>query len=75
MPASESPSTVADPRDLWYHPANIVSTRHLMGDIDPLSATFPLAAYCFMTGFVCVSPSTPARSRGILMRPSAAATL
>ena len=30
-------------------------STHLRGDIDPEAATLTLIAYCFMTGFVCVS--------------------
>jgi hypothetical protein len=28
---------------------------HLMADVDPNQSTGPLAAFCFMTGYMCVS--------------------
>ena len=45
---------------LWMAPSNVFSKAHLMADVDPERSTFPLAAYCFMTGFMCV-PSPNAR--------------
>lgn len=40
---------------LWTSPTSIFSKAHLMGDVDPERSTLPLAAYCFMTGYMYVS--------------------
>ncbi|THH23279.1 hypothetical protein EUX98_g7897 [Antrodiella citrinella] len=37
---------------LWVIPANVLSKSHLLDEVDPERSTFPLAAYCFMTGFI-----------------------
>ncbi|OBZ77952.1 hypothetical protein A0H81_02078 [Grifola frondosa] len=47
-----SASTAVDTARLWLSPMDVFSLRHLMTDVDPLKSTFPLAAYCFMTGFI-----------------------
>lgn len=39
---------------LWVSPTAIFSREHLMMDVDGERSTFPLAAYCFMTGFMYV---------------------
>lgn len=54
QPASskESHSTIVDTAQLWTSPGTVFTTRHLMTDVDPVQSTFPLAAYCFMTGFM-----------------------
>lgn len=39
---------------LWTSPTSIFSKEHLMGDVDPQRSTLPLAAYCFMTGYMYV---------------------
>ncbi|KAH8076012.1 hypothetical protein BXZ70DRAFT_963536 [Cristinia sonorae] len=41
-----------DDSRLWVAPPNIFSKSHLFTDVDPDRSTFPLAAYCFMTGFI-----------------------
>ncbi len=51
QPAS-SHSTIVDTARLWTSPRTVFSTRHLTGDVDPAQSTFPLSAYCFMTGFM-----------------------
>ncbi|CAL1709375.1 unnamed protein product [Somion occarium] len=42
----------SDHHALWLGPTTVLSKAHLMGDVDPKRSTFPLAAYCFMTGFI-----------------------
>ena len=39
--------------DSLIHRSNM--STHLRGDVDPEAATLTLIAYCFMTGFMCVS--------------------
>ena len=53
-PASskESNNTIVNTAQLWTNPQAIFSARHWMTDVDPLQSTLPLAAYCFMTGFM-----------------------
>lgn len=51
-PASASSSNNVDA--LWISPATLFSKEHLMSDVDGERSTFPLAAYCFMTGFIDV---------------------
>ena len=48
----ESHSTIVEVAQLWASPRTVFSAAHLMGDVDPAKSTFPLAAYCFMTGFM-----------------------
>ncbi|KAI8986794.1 hypothetical protein BD414DRAFT_487047 [Trametes punicea] len=50
--SKESHSTIVDTAQLWTSPRTVFSWRHWMTDVDPVHATFPLAAYCFMTGFI-----------------------
>lgn len=40
---------------LWMAPTTVLTKSHVMSDVDPERSTLPLAAYCFMTGFVCVN--------------------
>ena len=58
---------------LWISPATLFSREHLMGDVDGERSTFPLAAYCFMTGFMCVLICSllccPGAYLGLLDRP------
>lgn len=39
---------------LWIAPNTLLTKAHFLADVDPQRSTFPLAAYCFMTGFMCV---------------------
>lgn len=39
---------------LWLAPTTILTKAHMLSDVDPEKSMFPLAAYCFMTGFMCV---------------------
>ena len=50
--SKESHSTIVQTAQLWTSPGTVFSKAHLMGDVDPAQSTFPLAAYCFMTGFM-----------------------
>ncbi|KAI0746588.1 hypothetical protein C8Q80DRAFT_1176063 [Daedaleopsis nitida] len=50
--SKESNNTVVETARLATSPRTVFSTSHLMGDVDPMQSTFPLAAYCFMTGFI-----------------------
>ena len=50
--SKESHTTIVDTAQLWVSPRTVLSKRHLMTDVDPVHSTFPLAAYCFMTGFM-----------------------
>ncbi|KAI0659016.1 hypothetical protein C8Q70DRAFT_916304 [Cubamyces menziesii] len=50
--SKESHTTIVDTAQLWVSPRTVLSKRHLMTDVDPVHSTFPLAAYCFMTGFI-----------------------
>ena len=50
--AKESRDTIVETAQLWTSPRTVFSKAHLMGDVDPAQSTFPLAAYCFMTGFM-----------------------
>ncbi|GJE86774.1 DUF1275 domain-containing protein [Phanerochaete sordida] len=47
-----SPAPTAQEYALWMSPASIFSRQHLMQDVEGERATLPLAAYCFMTGFI-----------------------
>jgi hypothetical protein len=51
-------------------PRRIWSRAYLMQDVNPDLSTIPLAAYCFMTGWMCV----PARRRGTRALTPGAAT-
>ena len=62
LPRPASSSTAAsNNRDyaLWMSPQVLFSRDHWMADVDGERATLPLAAYCFMTGFMCVPFSVP----------------
>ncbi|KAI0700171.1 hypothetical protein BC835DRAFT_1328751 [Cytidiella melzeri] len=51
------PTPLGDPdRDsaLWMAPTTVLTKAHIMSEVDPERSTFPLAAYCFMTGFINV---------------------
>ncbi|KAH9918728.1 uncharacterized protein BXZ73DRAFT_52769 [Epithele typhae] len=50
--ARESRDTIVETAQLWTSPRTVFSKAHLMGSVDPAQSTFPLAAYCFMTGFI-----------------------
>ena len=39
---------------LWMAPQNVFTKEHLMSDVDPTRSTYPLVAYCFMTGYMSV---------------------
>ncbi|KAI0937719.1 hypothetical protein AcV7_003677 [Taiwanofungus camphoratus] len=52
LPRPVSANTAVDTVRLWVSPSIVLSREHVMGDVDPVKATFPLAAYCFMTGFI-----------------------
>lgn len=52
LPRPVSANTAVDTVRLWVSPSIVLSKEHVMGDVDPVKATFPLAAYCFMTGFM-----------------------
>ncbi|KAI0825920.1 hypothetical protein BC629DRAFT_1254253, partial [Irpex lacteus] len=39
---------------LWLAPTTILTKAHMLSDVDPEKSMFPLAAYCFMTGFIDV---------------------
>lgn len=57
---SRSSSTTKDNGEntqLWMTPYNVFSKEHLMSEVDPARSTYPLVAYCFMTGYMCVSLS------------------
>ena len=55
-PASSKASnnTLLNNNQLWTSPLDLFSYRHWMSDVDPQRSTMPLAAFCFMTGFMCV---------------------
>ena len=53
----DSPGTLLHTAQLFANPREVFSYRHWMGDVDPQQSTFPLAAYCFMTGFMYVFSS------------------
>lgn len=55
-PASSKASnnTLLGNNQLWSSPLDLFSYRHWMSDVDPQQSTMPLAAFCFMTGFMCV---------------------
>ncbi|KAI0777491.1 hypothetical protein BD413DRAFT_466868 [Trametes elegans] len=50
--SKESYSTIVETARLWTSPRTVFSVKHWMTDVDPAQSTFPLAAYCFMTGFI-----------------------
>ncbi len=45
-------SGIVSTAKLWTNPHTVFTKRHLFGDVDPVQSTFPLSAYCFMTGFM-----------------------
>ncbi|KAM5534719.1 hypothetical protein V8D89_011583 [Ganoderma adspersum] len=53
-PASSKASnnTLLGNNQLWSSPLDLFSYRHWMSDVDPQQSTMPLAAFCFMTGFI-----------------------
>lgn len=54
QPAVSSPYSEKDRESaLWMAPTTVLTKSHIMSDVDPERSTFPLAAYCFMTGFMC----------------------
>lgn len=53
-----SRDTAIETAKLWLSPSTVLTRNHLMGDVDPVKSTIPLAAFCFMTGFMCVFSST-----------------
>ena len=40
---------------LWMAPTTVLTKSHVQSDVDPERSTLPLAAYCFMTGYMCVT--------------------
>jgi len=53
LPAPAAAGKMAPPEArLWLAPTTVLSRSHFMSDVDPERSTFPLAAYCFMTGFI-----------------------
>lgn len=54
LPTPVSHSGADQEQALWMAPTAILTTAHIMGEVDPRRSTFPLTAYCFMTGFMCV---------------------
>ncbi|TBU37797.1 hypothetical protein BD309DRAFT_931787 [Dichomitus squalens] len=48
----DSPGTILHTAQLFANPREVFSYRHWMGNVDPAQSSFPLAAYCFMTGFI-----------------------
>ena len=58
VPASSSPSTSSSRSSLWaIAPGGL--KEHLMTQVNPDLSTIPLAAYCFMTGWMCVALALP----------------
>ncbi|KZT10414.1 uncharacterized protein LAESUDRAFT_694050 [Laetiporus sulphureus 93-53] len=52
-PASaDSRRTVVASARLWIAPSVVLTRDYLMTDVDPAKSSIPLAAFCFMTGFV-----------------------
>lgn len=47
-----SRDTAIETAKLWLSPSTVLTRNHLMGDVDPVKSTIPLAAFCFMTGFI-----------------------
>ncbi|KAJ3485293.1 hypothetical protein NLI96_g5072 [Meripilus lineatus] len=57
QPVSANGSEVSLPKPnnssrLWVSPSTVFTKAHIMKDVDPERATLPMAAYCFMTGFI-----------------------
>lgn len=55
IPETE-PDTQPSELPLVVRPFSATMRKHLMSEIDPNMASFPLAAYCFMTGYVSQPP-------------------
>ena len=56
LPRPTSASTASD-RSVARRLLTPAVYDHLMADVDPAQSTAPLAAFCFMTGYMSVSPS------------------
>jgi len=55
QPAASTPYNEKDRESaLWMAPTTVLTKAHLMSEVDPDRSTLPLAAYCFMTGFIDV---------------------
>ena len=56
LPRPTSATTASD-RSLARRLLTPAVYDHLMADVDPAQSTTPLAAFCFMTGYMSVSPA------------------
>lgn len=52
LPRPASDTTMHQTARLWVSPSSILSRDHLFCDVDPSKSSIPLAAFCFMTGFM-----------------------
>ena len=53
LPVSSSPSASSYRLPLWPAPEGLKD--YIMTQVNPDLSTIPLAAYCFMTGWMCVA--------------------
>ena len=56
LPRPTSATTASD-RSLARRLLTPAVYDHFMADVDPAQSTTPLAAFCFMTGYMSVSPA------------------
>ena len=52
LPRPASDTTMRQTARLWISPSAIITRDHILGDVDPTKSSIPLAAFCFMTGFM-----------------------
>lgn len=52
LPRPASDTTMRPNSRLWIAPSTIISRDHFFADVDPSKSSIPLAAFCFMTGFM-----------------------
>lgn len=56
LPAPVAASKEMEERRPWSSSREL--KRYLMTEVEPALATAPLAAFCFMTGFMCVAAAS-----------------
>ncbi|KAH9933868.1 uncharacterized protein B0H18DRAFT_1082947 [Fomitopsis serialis] len=52
LPRPASDNMMRQTARLWVSPSVLFTREHFFGDVSPVKATIPLAAFCFMTGFI-----------------------
>ncbi|KZT68923.1 hypothetical protein DAEQUDRAFT_727349 [Daedalea quercina L-15889] len=52
LPRPASDMTMRPTTQFWISPSDIFTREHFFSDVNPSKSTIPLAAFCFMTGYI-----------------------